>query len=151
MLDNSIPQWASDVFIENRLGFESLEVRQLLWGYFTGQFRGLDYDDKLLKTYFQHYLSDAIKKGYVELAIAHVRSHARPANQEALVLDPVGEIEEKFANHLVNNGNSTLTPKLKQLSSKDRDRELLLEAYYALCDGDDMCRKPIKFVISNID
>ncbi len=39
MIDtDTIPEWANDILVAKGIGFERIEVKDVIWSYFTSQF-----------------------------------------------------------------------------------------------------------------
>ncbi len=95
-----IPDWANTVLVNKGLGFESVEFKEFVFGFFDEQFQDMDLTTKELHAYFVVFLDSEIKKGNIDKAIKHFKqqpktiAEARPVRQSALT-----EFEEKYRDY----------------------------------------------------
>ncbi|MDX5049951.1 hypothetical protein [Vibrio cholerae] len=47
-----IPNWANEILISKGLGFERIEVKEVVWEYFEIQFGEFDCEQKMIEMYF---------------------------------------------------------------------------------------------------
>lgn len=72
-----VPSWANEIMIAKGIGFESEDVKDVIWTYFESQFSEFECGQNQLEMYFAHMVGKLIKNGDVDKARKHFADISR--------------------------------------------------------------------------